>query len=112
MPNRAMEKTGGKGEHMSKLTVVARLLAQEEASDIVRHELVKLVEPTRKEAGCIEYRLHQDNDNPAVFIFYENWENAACLEKHKETDHYRKCFSAIGGMIVDKAVNMLKMVEP
>lgn len=97
---------------MSKLTVVAKLLAKQESVEVVKRELLKLVEPTRKEQGCVEYRLHQDNVNPAVFIFYENWDNEACLVKHKETDHYKSCFSAIGGMIQDKTVNLMTMVEP
>ncbi|MEM9449380.1 MAG: antibiotic biosynthesis monooxygenase, partial [Cyanobacteria bacterium P01_E01_bin.6] len=25
-------------------------------------------------AGCIQYDLHEDNENPAHFVFYENWE--------------------------------------
>jgi quinol monooxygenase YgiN len=97
---------------MSKLTVVARLLAKKESAGVVKMELLKLIAPTRCEEGCIEYRLHQDNDNPAVFIFYENWESEAFLGKHKETDHYKNCFSAIEGMILDKAVNKLTMAEP
>jgi len=28
-------------------------------------------------ALCIEYRLHLDNDDSDVFIFYENWESEA-----------------------------------
>jgi len=97
---------------MSRLTVIARLLARKESADAVKGELSKLIAPTRNEEGCIDYRLHQDNDNPALFFFYETWESEASLGKHKETDHYRRCFSAIGGMIQDKSVNLLTMVEP
>jgi len=97
---------------MSKLTVVARLQARKESADAVKAELLNLIAPTRKEEGCIEYRLHQDNNDPAVFFFYENWENEASLGRHKETDHYRNCFSAIEGMIQDKSLNLLTMVEP
>ncbi|GFE60121.1 putative quinol monooxygenase [Geobacter sp. AOG2] len=97
---------------MSRLTVVARLLARKESADAVKAELLKLVAPTRSEDGCIEYRLHQDNDDPALFFFYENWENGACLGEHKKTDHYRSCFSALEGMILDKSVNLLTMIEP
>lgn len=97
---------------MSKLAVVARLLAKKEFAAVVKIELLKLIAPTRNEEGCIEYRLHQDNDNPAVFFFYENWESDICLGKHKETDHYTTCFSTIEGMILEKTVNKLTMIEP
>ncbi len=96
---------------MPLLTVVAKLVAKHESIADVKKALVKLVDPTRSEAGCIEYMLHQDIANPAVFIFYENWDNEECLEKHKETDHYKSCFSAIGNLIQDKEVHLMTMID-
>ena len=75
---------------MSKLTVIAKVVAKRVSVEAVKAELLKLIEPTRKENGCIEYNLHQDNEDPTVFIFYENWESAACLEKHTNSDHFKK----------------------
>jgi quinol monooxygenase YgiN len=97
---------------MSRVTVVARLLAKKEAADAVKAELLKLIAPTRNEEGYVEYRLHQDNADPALFFFYETWENETFLEKHKETAHYRGSFSAIEGMIRERTVNKLTMIEP
>jgi len=94
------------------LTVVAKLVAKQESVMDVKNALINLVEPTRCEEGCIEYILHQDNLNPAVFIFYETWDSEECLAKHKETDHYKNCFSAIGGLIQDKEVHLMTMLEP
>jgi quinol monooxygenase YgiN len=39
---------------MSRLTVVARLVARKEYADVVKGELLKLIAPTRGEEGCIE----------------------------------------------------------
>ena len=36
---------------------------------------LKLIDITRAEEGCINYDLHQDNENPAHFLFYENWKS-------------------------------------
>ena len=94
---------------MSTITVVAKLVAKKDSIAAVKTELLKLVAPTRKEQGCIEYRLHQDNADPAVFVFYENWENATCLEKHLCTDHYKAYVSAVDGIIEGKTVN--KMIQ-
>ncbi len=41
----------------------------------LREELLKVVEPSRDESTCLEYRLHQDEQNPAVFMLYERWES-------------------------------------
>lgn len=96
---------------MSELIVVAKVVAMKDSVEKVKSELLKLVEPTRKENGCIEYNLHQDNEDPAVFIFYETWENLACLEKHMGTDHFRNYVSAVAGSIEDKTVHKMTRIE-
>lgn len=58
-----------------KLTIIGRVEAHVDKVKLVKTELLKLITPTLKEAGNIQYDLHQDNDNPAIFLFYENWEN-------------------------------------
>ncbi|MDN5626514.1 Major royal jelly protein [Epilithonimonas bovis DSM 19482] len=40
-----------------------------------------------KEQGCVQYDLHQDQDQPEVFFFYERWESREILEQHLKTDH-------------------------
>ena len=94
---------------MSKLTVVAKVVAKQEAVDTVQTELRKLIDPTRHEEGCIEYKLHQDNDNPAVFVFYETWESRASLERHMNTEHFKNYVAAVTSMIEEKTV--LKMTR-
>lgn len=95
---------------MLTITVVARLVAKKDSIEAVKAELLKLIEPTRKERGCIEYRLHQDNGDPAVFVFYENWESAASLEKHTITDHYKAYVSAVDGIIEEKTVHRMTRI--
>ena len=94
---------------MAIVTVVARLTVKNDAIDAVKAELLKMIVPTRREEGCIEYRLHQDNENPATFVFYENWENAACVEQHMNSPHFRAYVAAVGGLLADKVV--YKMTE-
>ncbi len=96
---------------MSRLTVVAKVVAKKESVESVKSELLKLVAPTREEEGCIEYNLHQDNDDPALFIFYENWESAACLEKHITSDHFKAYAGAVDGLIEEKTVHKMTRIE-
>ena len=51
-----------------RLTIVAKILAKEEKRELVKKELLKLIELTRGEDGCINYDLHQDNDNKNLFL--------------------------------------------
>jgi len=93
------------------LTVVAKVTAKKDSVDNVKSELLKLITPTRKENGCIEYSLHQDNDDPAVFVFYETWESLTCLENHTNTDHFKNYVSAVGGLIEEKVVHKMTRIE-
>lgn len=92
---------------MKPVTVVAKVIAKPDAIGSLKSELLKLVEPTRHEQGCIEYRLHQENTDPAVFIFYENWENMACLKQHMESVHIKTYIESSQMMIAERTVHLL-----
>ena len=96
---------------MSKQTVVAKLVAKKDSVEAVKTELLKLIVPTRNENGCIEYTLHQDNLDPAVFIFYETWESAASLEEHVRSEHYKSYVKAVEDLIQEKVVHKMTRIE-
>lgn len=96
---------------MPPLTVVAKVVAKKECVETVKSELLKLIAPTRKENGCIEYKLHQDNEDPAVFIFYETWESSACLARHMDSNHFKNYVSAVSGLLEEKVVNKMTRIE-
>jgi quinol monooxygenase YgiN len=58
----------------------------------------------------VPYRLHQDNDDPAVFIFYENWESITSLERHINTPHYQNYAAAVKESIIEKAVHKMTCI--
>lgn len=82
-----------------KLTIVARIEANVDKVELVKAELLKLVAPTLEEAGCIQYDLHQDNENPAVFLFYENWENRELWQQHMNNSHIAEYLKATEGAV-------------
>jgi quinol monooxygenase YgiN len=96
---------------MSNLTIVAKVVAKKDCIEAVKTELLKLVEPTRRESGCIEYRLHQDNDDPAVFIFYENWESGTCLEQHINAAHFKAYLRAVDALVEEKTVHKMTGIQ-
>ena len=79
---------------MSKLTIVANIVANEDKIELVKAELLKLIDITRAEEGCINYDLHQDNENPAHFMFYENWETRELWLAHMNNDHLKEYLKA------------------
>jgi quinol monooxygenase YgiN len=69
------------------LTIFAEIRARPGKEEEVRKVLKGLVEPTRKEEGCVAYLLHVNNDEQGHFVFYEIWKSKAHLEAHLATPH-------------------------
>jgi len=86
---------------MSKLTIVANIQANPDKIDLVKAELEKLLPITRAEAGCIQYDLHQDNEDPAHFTFYENWESRDLWQTHMNAPHLAAYMEATHGAVVE-----------
>jgi quinol monooxygenase YgiN len=73
----------------SPLRVVARIKAKSEKVGEVRELLCGLVEPTRKESGCVSYELLQNREDPTDFTFVEEWESDAAFASHAASDHIK-----------------------
>ncbi|MCQ1059269.1 antibiotic biosynthesis monooxygenase [Photobacterium sp. ZSDE20] len=84
---------------MTKLTIVANIIAKEDKIDLVKAELLKLIDITRAEEGCINYDLHQDNTNPAHFLFFENWTSRELWQQHMGNQHLTDYMAATDGCI-------------
>ncbi|WP_299011775.1 putative quinol monooxygenase [uncultured Shewanella sp.] len=90
---------------MTKLTIVARIQAKTDKIELVKAELLKLIEPTRQEEGCLQYDLHQDNTDPAVFMFYENWESRELWQTHMNNTHLQAYMAATDGAVENFTLN-------
>ena len=53
------------------------------------NQLLALVAPTRREAGCLVYELHRDPQNPAKFMFYERFSSQAALDEHLASPYFK-----------------------
>ena len=85
----------------TSLRVVARIKAKPEKVGEVRELLRGLVEPTRKEPGCISYELLQNREDPTDFTFVEEWESDAALESHAASDHLKAIGPKLQPVVVD-----------
>lgn len=90
---------------MSKLTIVANIIVKEDKIEFVKAELLKLIDVTRAEQGCINYDLHQDNENPAHFVFYENWESRELWQTHMKNKHLTQYMEATDGAVESFILN-------
>ncbi len=45
---------------------------------------------SRNEPGCRMYVVHQDRDDKRRFFVYEQYEDDAALQAHRETSHFQE----------------------
>jgi quinol monooxygenase YgiN len=83
------------------LTVVAQIRAKPGKESAVRQELLSLVAPSRKDAGCLNYDLHQELESPALFLFHENWASKAHLDAHLQKPDLQAVLARVGQLVAE-----------
>ena len=96
---------------MSKLTIVANIHANPDKIDLIKAELEKLIPITQEEDGCIQYDLHQDNEDPAHFMFYENWESREQWQVHMNAPHLAAYMKATEGAVAEFTLNEMSQIR-
>lgn len=112
-PTKENKSNNKKTEIMSnqKLTIVAKILAKPEKKELVKKELLKLIDITRAEKGCINYDLHQDNENENLFLFYENWESRELWQTHMNNTHLAEYMKATDGAVEEFVLNEMTQID-
>ena len=72
---------------MQEVAVVAIFVAKPGKEEELKQLAEANIEPTRQEAGALQYDLHRDIKEPRRFIFVERWASEAALEEHGKTAH-------------------------
>ena len=84
---------------MGTLTIVANIHAKADRTELVKSALLKLISTTRAEPGCIQYDLHQNNEDPTHFMFFENWESRAQWQAHMNAPHLAEYMETTDGAV-------------
>jgi quinol monooxygenase YgiN len=92
------------------LYIVARIEAFPDQVEHLKTELKRLITLTLDESGCIQYDLHQDNDNPMVFLFYEIWENRELWRDHMNSTHVAEFGKATAGRVAALSINEMSRI--
>ena len=83
------------------LTVIAKVKARPGKEAEVLKLLLTLVEPSRKDAGCLNYDLHRSTEDPALFAFHENWVNREHLYRHLAKPDLQATLSQVGPLVAE-----------
>jgi quinol monooxygenase YgiN len=70
------------------LTFIVLFRAKEGQHLLLEAELRALVNPSRKEEGCLQYDLHRGADQPGTFLFHEVWASRDHHAAHTRTPHF------------------------
>lgn len=81
-------------------TVTAKAGQEQEVKDL----LLSILGPTRAEDGCVLYTLQQGQDDPATFVFYENWDSRAALDAHLASPGLQAGLAALGPLVATAPV--------
>jgi len=85
----------------SVLTVVAVFVAAAGREEALETALRALVEPTRREDGCLNYDLHASTQQPGVMFFHETWTSSEQHRAHLATPHVRRLLSITPDLLAE-----------
>lgn len=65
---------------------------------------------TRRESGCLAYDMHESVSAAGHFVFVENWETRADIDRHMLEPHLQ-AFLAVAGACVESPP-VIEVVDP
>lgn len=90
--------------HDSRLVFTVTWEVRAEEIDAAAGIIARFAPEARKEPGLELLMVNQSTTNPAHFLFYEVFKDAAAFEAHQQTPHFRT-------MIMEQALPLLSKRE-
>ncbi|AMH12061.1 TPA: putative quinol monooxygenase [Klebsiella aerogenes] len=102
---------------MSEVKIVATLTPYPEYIDTIREAALAMVPPTHREAGCLQYDLHESREIPDVrqlsrqgkisFVFIERWRSEDDLKQHVAMPYHDDFLAILEGKLESIQVQRL-----
>lgn len=80
------------------LGVVAQITVKSGCEAAFEEAAGRLVEQSRREPGCLEYGLWR-TEQPLHYAFVERYVDAAAVEAHRRSDHFRGIGRELGAFM-------------
>jgi quinol monooxygenase YgiN len=75
-----------------KINLTVIIQSKSEYREELKLILENLVAQSRKETACLQYDLHQNIDDPNIFVFHEVWKNKEGLDLHNIQSYLQEFF--------------------
>jgi quinol monooxygenase YgiN len=71
-----------------------------------------LIQPTRKEEGCLRYELNQEAGNPRSFAITAKFAGSKAFEKHLNSRHVKRFAERAADLIESRDVRIYRELLP
>ncbi len=78
---------------------IARFQPQPGKEEAFREELMRVVDPTRAEAGCLAINVFQSLREPFTFAVHSEWLDEAAFEHHAQLPHTMRFVEAASKLL-------------
>jgi quinol monooxygenase YgiN len=95
----------------AQIVVIAHFTAKPGKEEELSTFLQGLVEPTRREPGCIRYELNQDLDDPSTFSFVETFADRAGFDAHCRMPYIEKLFEALKLLVAEQYIGLHRQIQ-
>lgn len=93
------------------IVLIARLKVKADKIEQAKSAAMAIVEPSRKEAGCINYDIHQSIEDETIFFWHETWINKAAIDEHFATPFFQEFFKVVEEVAAEPPqINLTKMI--
>lgn len=81
------------------ILVTGRVHVPAEHSDRFTEVATEMCSRSRREQGCIGYRVYSDLEQADRYVFVEEWADDVALQRHFGEPHTRAFLDDLGGML-------------
>jgi quinol monooxygenase YgiN len=72
------------------LILAAKCIGKPDRRNDIMRVTAAIVPPSRAEAGCISYEIHERLSGNDEYLFFEEWADQAALDLHFKTPHFKE----------------------
>jgi quinol monooxygenase YgiN len=108
----ARRSRGARGGKLPKdaVTLIVLLRAREGQETLLEAELRALVNPSRREEGCLTYNLHRAIDTPGALLLHEVWTSREAHTEHTHTPHFLRWNARKDALLASRDANFWKHI--
>ena len=82
-------------DQTGRVIVIALYRTREESVERVRDLLARHSVTSEAEPGCRRFSVHQGMDDPTCFALYEEYDDPAAFDAHRQSAHFRNNIEGI-----------------